>query len=209
MTCSEFINACKLGDLELVKSLGDGQDYDGDGGIRHAANNGHLEVVKYLVAKGADIQVEHAFAIIQPAKNGHLEVVKYLVSQGADVILYGNFAVQYASMNGHIEVVKYLISQGANVRTENDFSTLYASDFGHLEIVKYLVSQGSSIKNITQRSIRYLSFCEKMQEKNRIRAQKKIYFWWIQICYDMNHPSGCGKRMAQKNVEEYESMMKS
>ena len=156
-----------------------------------------------------DIQVEHAFAIIQPAKNGHLEVVKYLVSQGADVILYGNFAVQYASMNGHIEVVKYLISQGANVRTENDFSTLYASDFGHLEIVKYLVSQGSSIKNITQRSIRYLSFCEKMQEKNRIRAQKKIYFWWIQICYDMNHPSGCGKRMAQKNVEEYESMMKS
>ena len=112
-------------------------------------------------------------------------------------------------MNGHIEVVKYLISQGANVRTENDFSTLYASDFGHLEIVKYLVSQGSSIKNITQRSIRYLSFCEKMQEKNRIRAQKKIYFWWIQICYDMNHPSGCGKRMAQKNVEEFESMMKT
>lgn len=27
----------------------------------------------------------------------------------------------------------------------------------------------------------YSEFCQKMKEKNRIRAQKKIYFWWIQI----------------------------
>ena len=54
----------------------------------------------------------------------------------------------------------------------------------------------------------YFSFCQKMKEKKRIRAQKKIYFWWIQICYDLNHSSGCGKRMALKNLEEFETMMK-
>ena len=65
-------------------------------------------------------------------------------------------------------------------------------------------------KKISEKQgLAYFTFCQKMQEKKRIRAQKKIYFWWIQICYDMNHPSGCGKRMAQKNVEEFESMMKT
>ena len=54
----------------------------------------------------------------------------------------------------------------------------------------------------------YFAFCQKMKEKKRIRAQKKIYFWWIQICYDLEHHSGCGQRMAQKNLEEFETMMK-
>jgi len=56
--------------------------------------------------------------------------------------------------------------------------------------------------------IAYTTFCKKMVEKKRSRAQKKIYFWWIQICYDLDHPSGCGKRMALKNLEEFETMMK-
>ena len=59
-----------------------------------------------------------------------------------------------------------------------------------------------------KQGLAYFTFCQKMQEKKRIRAQKKIYFWWIQICYDMNHPSGCGKRMAQRNLEMFKTMMK-
>ena len=54
----------------------------------------------------------------------------------------------------------------------------------------------------------YFAFCKKIQEKKLIRAQKKIYFWWIQICYDLEHKSGCGQRMAQKNLEVFETMMK-
>ena len=55
----------------------------------------------------------------------------------------------------------------------------------------------------------YVSFCQKMKEKKLIRAQKKIYFWWIQICYDLSHPSGCGQRMAQRNLAEYENIIKN
>jgi len=53
----------------------------------------------------------------------------------------------------------------------------------------------------------YNLFCQKMKEKIRSRAQKKIYFWWIQICYDLDHPSGCGKRMAQRNLDVFKNMM--
>ena len=59
-----------------------------------------------------------------------------------------------------------------------------------------------------EKSLKYFSFCQKMKEKILLRAQKKIYFWWIQICYDLDHPSGCGKKMAQRNLEEFETMMK-
>ena len=59
-----------------------------------------------------------------------------------------------------------------------------------------------------EQGLAYFTFCKKIQEKNRIRAQKKIYFWWIQICYDLEHKSGCGQRMAQRNLKVFESMMK-
>ena len=58
-----------------------------------------------------------------------------------------------------------------------------------------------------QNRIAYGAFCQKMKENKRVRAQKKIYFWWIQICYDLEHPSGCGKRMAQLNLISFEKMM--
>ena len=51
----------------------------------------------------------------------------------------------------------------------------------------------------------YTSFCSKMKDKKRERAQKKIYFWWIPICYDPMRT--CGQRMAQKNLNEFECMM--
>jgi len=46
-----------------------------------------------------------------------------------------------------------------------------------------------------------------MENTRLIRAQKKIYFWWIPICYDMNRE--CGKRMAQKTMDKLEVILSS
>ena len=54
-----------------------------------------------------------------------------------------------------------------------------------------------------ERGRAYMSFCNRM----RIKAQKKLYFWWVQICYDMDHSSGCGQRMAIRNVSSFEGLM--
>ena len=53
----------------------------------------------------------------------------------------------------------------------------------------------------------YILLCQRMHEKRLVKAQKKIFFWWIPICYDLEHKSGCGKRMAQKNLEAFKTMM--
>jgi FOG: Ankyrin repeat len=46
-----------------------------------ASQNGHLEVVEYLVEKGADIHTEDDEALCWASTNDHLEVVKYLVEK--------------------------------------------------------------------------------------------------------------------------------
>ena len=84
---------------------------------------------------------------------------------------------------------------------------------GGLPAVKYFCGENLRLEEwwINDRklsdtqAIAYILFCQKMQEKKKLRAQKKIYYWWVQICYDMKRE--CGKRMAKKNVENYKKMM--
>ena len=173
-----------------------------------ACKSGDLEGVKYFVSfvsQGADVKADNNYAVQFASENGHLEVVKYLVSQGADVKADNNYAVQVTSENGYLEGVKYLVSQGADVTANDNYAVRWASIRGHLEVVKYLVSQGAPTTDISKRALHYLSFCKMMEEKKRIRAQKKIYFWWIQICYDIARP--CGQRMAARNLALYQSMV--
>ena len=164
-----------------------------------ACIRGNLERVKECVSMGADIRVQIHSAVGWGSMNGHLEVVKYLVSLGADIRADNDSALIGASCNGHLKVVKYLVSCGADFRNED--AIRWANLGGHYEIVKYFVSLGAPIELISERMKAYIAFCEKMEKKRQEQAQKKIYFWWIPICYDINRE--CGKRMRQKNYEKY------
>ena len=75
-----------------------------------AAANGHLDMVKYLVSKGADVRARFDFALQCTAFNGHLDIVKYLVENGADVRACDDFALRWAAANRHWDIVKYLRS---------------------------------------------------------------------------------------------------
>ena len=83
----------------------------------------------------------------------------------------------------------------------SDYGPLCFPSDGHREWYIY----GRELSE--EQGLAYFNFCQKIQERKRIRAQKKIYFWWIQICYDLEHHSGCGIRMARKNLNVFETMM--
>ena len=107
------------------------------------------------------------------------------------------------------QMVQYLISIGADIMANNNESVFLAAINHHFEIVRYLVSLGAS-PSLTSRhqghekkmdkALRYINFYNKNQEKRKTLAQKKIYFWWIPICYDPYRESG--KRMAMRNWEQ-------
>ena len=204
-------DACEDGDFETFKYLVEScVDVEVDCEyINIAAEYGYINIVKYLVERGTNIHACNNYPIRYSAMNGHFEVFKYLAECGADVHTYHEFPLCLATDYGHLEIVKYLVTVwGVDINVGCDYPIRVASETGHLELVKYLVENGATTKYLTDEDRTYLSFCEKMKNKTRDRAQKKIYFWWIQICYDMEHHSGCGKRMAQKNLDVYESMMK-
>ena len=136
--------------------------------------------------------------LIDAVKSGNLEIVKQLVSTGADIRSDIDYCVRMASHKGYLEIVKYLVSLGADIRSYNDSAIRFADDSGHLEVVKYLCEAGADISKISEKARKYIDFCEKMKTKIRNRAQKKIYFWWIPICYDITRE--CGQRMMQKNL---------
>ena len=161
-------------------------------------------MVKYLVEKcGADVRASNDSAVRYASENGHLEVVKYLVEKcGADVGSSNDYAVRYTSANGHLEVIKYLVEKcGADVRACDDSAVQFASENDYLEVVKYLMNHGAVLSNPNPKYEKYLLVCEKGEEKRRERASKKIYFWWVQVCYDVKRP--CGNRMMRRNYEAY------
>ena len=65
------------------------------------------ETFKMLIEKGAD----NNYALRLSAKNGHLEVVKYLIEKGANVHADDDCALRWSAFFGHLEVEKYLLEK--------------------------------------------------------------------------------------------------
>ena len=160
-----------------------------------AIKNGDLiQVIERLPFE--DLETDDNWPIKTACIYGYFSIVKYLSEHGADL----NSGIRFASKYGYLSIVKYLCEAGADIRSENDGAVQLASHMGHYEVVKYLCENGADVSKISEKQAKYISFCQTMETKIRDRAQKKIYFWWIPICYDLTRD--CGKRMMQKNLEK-------
>jgi hypothetical protein len=58
---------------------------DDDNALRYAAENGHIETVKLLLDRKADIHAMDDYALRYAAHNGHTETVKLLLDRGANI----------------------------------------------------------------------------------------------------------------------------
>ena len=123
-----------------------------------ASENGHSEVVKLLLAAGADVNIaENIFGttpLIAAVTDGHAEIVKLLIAANADVNIatktVGLTSLIIATQEGHADIVKQLIEAGANIdatmmdRNGDKYTALQISRrLGHVEIVKLLLSAGA------------------------------------------------------------------
>lgn len=67
-----------------------------------------VDVVEYLVEElGADV-LSNNLALIYASESGNINIVKYLICKGVDVEAYDNQAIKFAALKGHTEVVELL-----------------------------------------------------------------------------------------------------
>ncbi|MBM7647501.1 ankyrin repeat protein [Bacillus ectoiniformans] len=85
------------------------------------------------------------------AAHGHLEIVKYLINAGIDINAQGGTfstnALERATTKGHLEIAEYLLSRSVEIDTsEPDRNPMFGAIYGgYLEIVKLLVKNNIDI----------------------------------------------------------------
>jgi ankyrin repeat protein len=112
-----------------------------------AATGNHMDVVKYLIGKGADVNLinrRRRTPIFEPALKGYLEIVKYLVTKGASVNVidkYGFTPLHLAAKGNRFAVVKFLVEKGARLDVKNHIENKTPADFGTGRVKQYLLKR--------------------------------------------------------------------
>ena len=93
-----------------------------------ASENGHLDVVRVLLDKGAEINNKTGggtTALMIPSQNGYRDIVRALLEKGAEVNTEENdgpTVLFLAAENGHVEVVWALLNKGAEVNANAEMA---------------------------------------------------------------------------------------
>lgn len=103
-----------------------------------SAELGNLNVVKFFIENGANVNYNRTQCLRNASSEGHLKIVEYLIKNGADVHADEEGALKLAVFNGYLEIVKFLIENGADYHIDNNYILRLANEKNHLDIVKYL-----------------------------------------------------------------------
>lgn len=158
--CSKsLIVACGCGDFNKVKEyiqLGadvNTVDCNGYTPLIKAANKGCLNIVKYLISKGANVNakayVRNNTALSMAIREGHYQVVKELLKYIDRSCLLGVFLID-ASFHGHKKILKALIDKGASLNgTDCSLQTALCrrhKDIANILDLEYAISQNNKIE---------------------------------------------------------------
>ena len=103
------------------------------------------EVVRVLLAEGADANAGQDEALRWAVEAGFTEVVRVLLAGGADVHVWDDVALRRAADDGYTEVVRVLLAGGADVHTRKDEALLGAVEGGHTKVVRVLLEAGADV----------------------------------------------------------------
>ena len=141
---TELYDAAKKGNLKRLKKLAEqGMDKNHVGGndedtaLSIAAANDHLDIVRYLVEQGADMEkgdIGGWTPLMTASARGHLDVARYLLEQGANrdkADSLGWTSLHLAAFYGLLDIAKLLMIYGADLNARDNNGQL-PIDMGHL-----------------------------------------------------------------------------
>ncbi|GAB5356204.1 hypothetical protein AAMO2058_000270800 [Amorphochlora amoebiformis] len=164
MAAKDLRSGALSGNIEAVrKAIKSGArvertDRFGRTALMHAANRGHMELVRVLVEEfGAKVRAKDnqcRNAVMDAAMEGHADIIRLLAQRfGANVHSsnkYGATALTYGAHEGRLEVVRTLVEDcqaSINTRDINgDTPLIVAARWGHPETVQYLLEAKADLR---------------------------------------------------------------
>lgn len=158
---SALRTAFEDGHLEIAKLLMEHEanvniqdDEDGDTPLHWACGSGSLEKVRFLVDKGAHINIQNHTGktpLHQCSGFDDMDVIRLLVANGADINIEDNNGMRplhMACWQGRFHYVEFLFENGAkpNARSNNGkYPLQYACDKSNLQIAKLVIDNGGNV----------------------------------------------------------------
>jgi hypothetical protein len=93
--------------------------------LHSASFKGHLQVVRYLLQLGVDVNVRNSVnhtPLLLASWKGHRDLAQYLLEHGADVNLLdddSNTPLTYAAFYGHVNVLRVLLEHNAEANSQD------------------------------------------------------------------------------------------
>ncbi|KRY39744.1 Ankyrin repeat domain-containing protein 29 [Trichinella spiralis] len=143
--------SANTGGLLLLNLFSIGMMQHGTTALFFAAEEGHLEIARFLLESGFDVVTNGGMALFIAAQGNYMTIVKTFLEVGCDPnysMSDGAHSLFVAAQNGHLEVVKILLQNGADVsKARNDGATpLWIScQMGHASIVRELLLWGANV----------------------------------------------------------------
>jgi ankyrin repeat protein len=140
---------------------------------------GDVPALEKLIAEGADVGVRQLLQTA--AEHGHDEMVKVLLANHVDIHEDDDHALKRAVKGRHLETVRLLLNNGADIHAEGDYALRSSIDRGFFEIADLLLERGASMELATFIQINaYVQYSENEKSEKlredllRIEYQGKI-----------------------------------
>jgi ankyrin repeat protein len=158
----EIHDAVRSGDLAKVKALLkshadwlNSPDQNQKTPLHLALESGHIDMARYLIEQGADINLkdkDKASPLHNAAYLGNLEILNLLLKKGASSLNEGNFRGQtplhFACEKGHPKVATRLLDAGADIEAGDMLGRtplMVTSMSRNMEVVQILIKRGADI----------------------------------------------------------------
>lgn len=133
--------------------------------LKTACRNGDLDLVKFLIEHGVDIQSNNNDILEAAFEGNNIDIIKFLIEKGAELQARLNTFMYIACGNNNMKLVKLLMNNGFDIKNVV-YSINVSCEYGHLNLVKFFIEQGADVnQSLLLCSVRFVSGTDEKNDR--------------------------------------------